>query len=259
MAVRISDLPQLGWPNFSECAELDRLSAKEAAAIAGTLSNPSKMPSRGYSIPTKYCQVGGKLRQIVGSTCAGSEPGKGCYAHERGNYRFANVQLGLENRFKSLTDPRWVPAMARQILDTLAKYPTATSVVMNGRPTIIDGRYFRWHDSGDLQGPWHLANICAVARLTPEVTHWLPTREYRMVRDYLRMGGTIPGNLTVRLSAHMVDGPTPDIAGLPVSTVHTAEAPEGSHSCPAPKQDNQCGDCRACWAPAVHRVSYHVH
>jgi len=63
----------------------------------------------------------------------------------------------------------------------------------------------------------------------------------------------------VRLSAHMVDGPTPDIAGLPVSTVHTELAPEGSHSCPAPTQGNQCGDCRACWAPAVRHVSYHQH
>ena len=37
--------------------------------------------------------------------------------------------------------------------------------------------YFRWHDSGDLQGQQHLDQIIEVCRLTPDVKHWLPTRE----------------------------------------------------------------------------------
>jgi hypothetical protein len=210
------------------------LSVKAAVAIAGTLSKPSKMPGRGYSIPTAYCGVGGKLRDVKGSTC------EHCYAHKRGNYRFHNVQAGLENRYRSLMHPQWCAAMAALI-------------------TAQSPEYFRWHDSGDIQGPWHLANICEVARLTPNTRHWLPTREYRMVKQYLASGGTIPENLCVRLSAHMVDGSTPDIAGLPVSTVHTAGAPTGCHSCPALMQGNVCGECRACWRKDVAHVSYHVH
>ena len=211
------------------------LSVKEASAIAGTLSNPSKMPGRGYSIPTKYCGVGGQLRGVEGSTC------RHCYAHKRGNYRFNNVQAGLERRYQSLTHPQWVEAMAALI-------------------TAQSPDYFRWHDSGDIQGPWHLANICEVARLTPGTRHWLPTREYRMVKQYLASGGVIPSNLTVRLSAHMVNGAVPDIGGLPVSTVHTdGSAPAGCHSCPALRQGNVCGECRACWDGAVKHVSYHVH
>lgn len=254
MAVNARDLIRFGEPTELDRAVFATLTAAAAAEVAGTLSKPSKMPSFGYSTPAARCQTGTKLRAVEGSTCAK------CYAFERGNYRFSNVQAGLEKRFASLTDPRWVGAMARQIAEARRKYPLPTRVRQDGEWVTRDGRYFRWHDSGDLQGPWHLANICAVARLTPDVAHWLPTREYRMVRDYLRMGGTIPANLTVRLSAHMVDGATPSIENLPVSSVHTLEAPAGAHDCPAVhSQENQCGDCRACWTGAVRHVSYHAH
>jgi len=254
MALRIEDLAPLGHASAAEIALFNTLAIGQAEQICGTLSKPSKMPSFGYSTPAARCWAGSKLRAVVGSTCSK------CYAYGRGNYAFANVQAGLERRFLSLTDPRWVGAIARLIAKKRALYPVARQVKQDGELVWRDGRYFRWHDSGDLQGPWHLANICAVARLTPDVQHWLPTREYRMVRDYLRMGGTIPSNLVVRLSAHMVDGVAPDIAGLPVSTVHTVAAPAGSHDCPAVHSEtNQCGSCRACWTGGVRHVSYHKH
>src|SRR5262245_12372456 len=255
MAIRLQDLTQPGQPTEQDIATFASIRSRAAAErICGTLSAPEKMPSHGYSIPTHYCGVGTKLRAVVGSTCFR------CYAHDRGNYRFANVKAGLATRYASLTDPRWVGAIAWLIAEARRRYAVPTVVKLrNGEMGTRDGRYFRWHDSGDVQSPVHLARICAVARLTPDVTHWLPTREYRIVKAYLAMGGTIPANLTVRLSAHMVDGATPDIAGLPVSTVHTVAAPAGAHGCPAPSQENQCKSCRACWTPAVRHVSYHVH
>jgi len=30
-------------------------------------------------------------------------------------------------------------------------------------------------------------------------------------------------------------------------------------TCPAPKQDNACGDCRACWDPLVKNIAYGEH
>jgi len=255
VAIRIDELTQPGMPSADDGEVFLSIKSRAAAErICGTLSAPEKMPSHGYSIPTAYCGVGSKLRAVVGSTCTR------CYAHERGNYRFGNVKAGLERRYRSLTDARWVGAIAWLIAQARERYPVPTVVKLrNGAMGVRDGRYFRWHDSGDLQSPVHLARICAVARLTPDVVHWLPTREYRIVKSYLLMGGTIPANLVVRLSAHMVDGSVPDIAGLPVSTVHTVAAPEGARSCPAPTQGNQCKSCRACWTPAVRHVSYHQH
>src|SRR5262245_31613313 len=127
------------------------MTKKEAIAIAGGLSSPSKLPCHGYSIPAVRCVTGAKLVQVPGSTCSG------CYAL-KGMYRFPNVKSALELRFQSLRHPQWVEALV----------------------TLIQGTgegYFRWHDSGDLQGVWHLEKIAEVCRRTPDVAHWLPTRE----------------------------------------------------------------------------------
>lgn len=206
-----------------------------ASLITGTLSSPSKMPCSSYSIPAARCITGSKLRNVDGSTCSN------CYAC-KGQYRFSNVQDALETRFSSLRHTEWIPSMVAMI----------TAANKNG--------FFRWHDSGDLQGVWHLRNIVLVCMATPEIKHWLPTREYKIVADYLKEYGSLPANLTVRLSAHMVDG-KPAEYGLPTSTVHSKQRVKGirSHVCPAPKQGNKCMDCRACWDSSVKNVSYHIH
>ena len=123
--------------------------------------------------------------------------------------------------------------------------------------------WFRWHDSGDLQSVEHLDNIVSVAKLTPNTRHWLPTRENKIVLSYLE-NNVLPSNLCVRVSSAMIDGPP--LGKFPnTSTVHTAGSPIGleidihDHNCPAHKQDNKCGDCRACWSPEVGNVSYLVH
>lgn len=205
---------------------------KQANAIVGGLSNPSKMPGYGYSLPAANCITGGKLQKVKGSVCYG------CYAM-KGRYMFGTVQNALHRRLSAVHNhPQWVEAMTFLINKRAKKHP-----------------YFRWHDSGDIQSVLHLSRIVAVCELTPDVKHWLPTREYQMVKQYLAENGAFPGNLTVRLSAHMIGGTAPDIRGLPTSTV---DGPEG-YQCPAPTQGNECSDCRACWEPAVDNVNYHKH
>jgi len=207
------------------------ITIRQAQETAGTLSNPSKMPGKGTSTPASKCHTGSKLQNVPGSVCFG------CYAM-KGFYTFSNVQPALEKRYSAVmiskdTPEPWIAAM--------------TTLIRRQE-------YFRWHDSGDLQGSWHLANIAEVARRTPETKHWIPTREYRMVKEFLANGGTIPENLTVRLSGHMIDGPAPEM-GLPTSTVVTSD----DATCPARFQDNSCGECRACWDSTVKNVSYHKH
>lgn len=211
------------------------LALHEARHIAGTLSQPSKMPGYGYGLPARECAVGSKLRDVPGSVC------HGCYAM-KGNYTFGNVQASQYERLDAIQNPAWVDAMVTLISAT------------------VDPRdpYFRWHDSGDLQDVAHLHKIAEVARRTPWVRYWLPTREYQIVRDFMDTA-EVPPNLVIRLSAHMIDGKTPDGFGLPVSGVHT-EAPQGgARRCPAPTQGNSCGECRSCWDPKVRSVSYHKH
>lgn len=205
---------------------------KDASTLVGGLSVPSKMPCYSYSIPAKRCIQGMKMRDIAGSICSK------CYAL-KGRYGFPNVQDAQERRFQSLSNPEWIPAMAALILKK------ETSGV------------FRWHDSGDLQSVEHLGMICKVAGLTPHVRHWLPTREYAIVRQYVEQN-ELPPNLTVRLSALMFDGKAPENLARRLG-VQVSGASETAFSCPSSKQDGKCGDCRKCWDKSVFNISYKKH
>lgn len=204
----------------------------DALRMIGGLSTPSKMPGHAYSIPAARCHTGSKLRNIKGSVCSH------CYAC-KGHYPFANVQNAMTRRFRSLRKSSWVDAMVVAI-------------------TEAGDKHFRWHDSGDVQGVWHLENIAEVCRRTPQVRHYLPTREAGFLRQWIEGGGQVPKNLTIRISANMIDGPTADglakRLGVQVSGVLTK-----GWSCKAPSQGNQCGECRDCWDKRKFKVTYHAH
>ena len=201
--------------------------------VGGSLGSVGKMPGRSYSISAHACITGSKLVKIAGSTCSG------CYALDRGNYQYNSVKLAHKRRLASITGPHWTAAM----VFLLQHYKE---------------KWFRWHDAGDLQSVQHLLKICAVAALTPKIKHWLPTRELAIVKAYVASGGSVPPNLTIRVSATMVDGPA--TKAWPVTSgVHTAAPDDDTHICPAPQQDNKCGKCRACWSRDVAHVSYHKH
>ena len=200
---------------------------KEARKITGGLSAPSKMPGPAYNLPATECITGAKLVKVPGSVCAG------CYAL-KGRYRFTNVRLALARRMQSLKHPQWVLAM---------------TVLIKGE------KYFRWHDSGDLQSVTHLKNIFEVCKATPETWHWMPTREAQLLK--LMDPDVIPKNLIIRMSSHMID--QKPVSFWPwTSTVSTGLAQPG-HRCPAQNQNNQCRDCRACWDRKVSNVTYPKH
>ena len=197
----------------------------EAEKITGGLSAPGKMPEGSYNLPASMCQTGAKLRKIKGTPCFG------CYAF-KGRYNFSNVKDALTRRLESLTHPQWVEAMG---------------VLVQGK------NHFRWHDSGDLQGVWHLKNIFEVCKLTSSTQHWLPTQD----RQYLPLNtDSIPKNLLIRLSNAKNDT-KPGNAWDHWSTVVTTL--RAGHICPAPDQGNECGSCRACWNKDVREIQYRIH
>lgn len=230
-----------------------RLTVKAAtAAIGGSLGFPSKMPGTSYGLPTHMCGVGSKLRDIANSTCAS------CYAHDRNNYQYASVKLSQERRLASLDNAsNWIESMAFLLNRAHAPYDSKLG----------DGAgWHRWHDSGDLRDESHLDAIVAVCERTPTVRHWLPTREVGILSRWLKARGAdlasmyrvLPANLTVRVSATMIDG-APSTVAPNVSTVHRDTTPEPSDVCPAPSQSNACGSCRRCWNRNARNTSYHVH
>jgi hypothetical protein len=221
---------------------------KAAVAITGTLSKPAKMPCPGYSTPASMCRTGSKLKHVSGSTCYN------CYAADDpewlqqegrttsyNNYVYPSCKGGLLRRFESLSAPLWTPAMVLQI-----------------RRYASECGYFRWHDSGDIQSVAHLRNIVQICEATPSIAHWIPTREYRDLDNYLSQFGAFPKNTIVRVSAHMVDESAP--ARFEHSSIVAKDATiKGSHRCPAPDQDKECRTCRACWNPNVRVVAYDIH
>jgi hypothetical protein len=199
------------------------MNTKEAWQLVGGLSKPSKMPGWSIGIPAKECKTGGKLVNVKGSVCEGCYALKGCYV-------FAVVQKAQYKRLEAIQHPDWVQAMA--------------TLINSKKPDV-----FRWHDSGDVQDVQHLEKIFEVCRLTPNKRHWMPTRE-AWIKDHMHKA---PANLVVRFSSPMVDqGPVKSWANT--STVSTK-----SRSCPAPDNNNECGDCRACWDPLVKNIEYGKH
>ena len=200
------------------------MKVKEAKEITGSLTRTSKMPGLSYSLPAWECKTGSKLRKVKGSVCAS------CYAL-KGNYtRYKAIKAAQYVRLKSLQDSRWIEAMTAQVKRS---------------------EYFRWHDAGDVQDLNHLNKIFEVCRLTPDTRHWMPTRE-AWIKAFLP---ECPKNLVIRFSGQMINQPA--IASWPnTSTVSTDPT---KRTCPAPDQNNECKDCRACWNPEVKNICYGKH
>lgn len=222
------------------------MKVKEANSITGHksgLGRTSKMPGYSTAISAHDCKMGVKLAKIEGTICSR------CYAL-KGNYQFPDVRAGHARRLQAISDPRWVEGMA---------------FLIDRRCILTDPdlAYFRWFDSGDLQSLEHLIKIFAVARLTPQVSHWLATREIGFLRKYDRLVKhslqPYPStNMIVRVSSNMVGQEplkrTPSWAVT--STVDWKNAPR---TCPSLSQGNACLTCRACWDASVPNVNYLGH
>ena len=211
-------------------------SIKEAELAVGGLSKPSKMPSFAWSISARRCNTGSKLVNVKGSVC------EGCYALKN-RYLFNNIQSALEKRYNLWHDNRelWVDAMI---------------YLMHNKQHIVNTGHFRFFDSGDIQGEDMLNDINTVAWASPTIRFWLPTKEYKLIKNYDK---EVAPNLTIRVSAPMIDKSFDGYTH--VSTVYQKDkiGIAKGYVCPAPKQDNKCGSCRACWSDSISEVSYIAH
>ena len=197
---------------------------KDAKKITQSLTRTSKMPGLSYSLPAWACQTGSKLRKIEGTPCFS------CYAL-KGNYiRYPKIKEVQYKRLDSITNPLWVEAMAVQIKNQ---------------------KYFRWHDAGDIQSVEHLRKIFAVAILTPNTKHWLPTQERKYLLDV--DPNEVPDNLIIRLSGPKING------SIPNAWEHTSSVVTENAKCPSVNQDGKCMDCRMCWSKDVKNISYGKH
>lgn len=223
-----------------------RIKLKDIKVIlGGDLGQTSKMPFLSFGLSTDACKTGTKLQGTCGSVC------EKCYARRLEKIR-PSVRIGHERRTNAVNEAckspsgqlKWVTAMVLRIHDKYLGVPE-------------QDRYFRWHDSGDIQSVTHLHMLAVVASELPDIKFWVPTKEKKIVKEYLRKYGNFPDNLTVRVSSAMIDAAP--LKGFDLtSTVHHLKAATG-HECPAPSFGGYCGSCRACWSKEVPNVSYHKH
>lgn len=206
------------------------------SVIGSDLTNTSKMPSYSFNLSALDCKTGSKLVDIKNSVC------NGCYAL-KGNYlRYKHITK-LQPKTQKIFNPGWVESMV---------------YLIKNQDNKKDRKYFRWHDSGDIQNIEHFKKIVDVCKKTPGVMHWIPTREYKIVRSYIVNFGKLPKNMVIRLSAHMIDKKPPKVNNLPTSTVNKTK-PAIGFQCPSYKNNGICGDCRSCWDPSIKNISYKYH
>ena len=232
----------------------------DAVAIAGTPSNTSKMPGKSIGLSAFSCKTGAKLAKIPGSVCSK------CYAL-KGFYRMPSVVKANDKREAGLSHSQWIDAMV---------------VIINHSASFAVPEW-RWFDSGDIQSMDHLMMIVEVAKRTPMIKHWAPTKELKIVRAYEKSGGVIPSNLIVRASSPMIDQ-APVKGHANTSTVSSGvDVPYAGHRCEAYRTDKSgaivsheehhamdratkkirdfghCGSCRKCWSADIDNVDYLQH
>lgn len=220
------------------------------------LSKPSKMPGTSFSVPAQKCVTGSVLAKIPGSVCYD------CYAL-KGAYVWPIVQNAMQYRLDRLNSSDFVQIMVDELNRKRAPE-------------------HRWYDSGDVQSVAHCLKIIAVCKLTPHKKHWIPTKERKLWQEALKMD-SLPDNAVLRYSAHMVDKTPPASWENSSAVITSYDAPIGK-MCEAyrtkkngdmishdeyltAKKEKQiskidlgyCGNCRACWSPAVKTVSYPKH
>jgi hypothetical protein len=220
-------------------------SIKQALPYIVSLSKPGKMETFGYSTSALDCKQGGKLNLVEGSVC------HKCYAR-KGRYVYHTVKECLNQRMDKIkNEPYWVDAMIYILNHKRIK--------KERNPLTI----FRWHDSGDLQSMEHFRKIIEIVKMTPQITHWLPTKEVKLMKAFIKTGDKLPKNLNVRVSTFMVNGKPIKLKGMTTSVVITKDkiGKVNGFDCPVyavPGHGNKCGDCDFCYK-SKRRVNYIEH
>jgi len=207
-----------------------QLNKEEKSYYKKMLSNTSKLGVKSISLDAKKCKTGSKLAKKSGTVCNGCYALKGCYV-------FPVVKDAMARRLEFFNSPNFIPIMV-WLLQSQKK------------------NFFRWFDSGDVQDVFMALNILEVCRLTPNIKHWIPSKEYKIWRQVLKIQ-KLPDNVCLRISSPNID--QKPLEGFNnTSTVHENKKAFGLE-CIAYKQEGKCLECKACYNPKVKNVSYPKH
>ena len=218
-----------------------------ARAYGKVNTSNSAMPGSSFALPTGECITGAILSAIEGSVC------HGCYA-KKSEAMYPSVRKGWASNYEKAT---------RLIVENLHGWVSAVAFQIQHHCEKLGEPYHRWFDSGDLQYVDMLKAIVLVCEKTPNIRHWLPTREATIVKQWRAEGGEEPANLVIRISSTMIgDAPrraphtsTVHYKGTFDETVHGHDCPKANHT----HATRSCENCRNCWDKAIANVSYQFH
>tara|TARA_R100000742_G_C4258278_1_gene76152 strand:+ start:394 stop:1023 length:630 start_codon:yes stop_codon:yes gene_type:complete len=206
------------------------LNKEEKIYYKKMLSETSKLGVKSISLDAKKCKTGSKLAKKSGTVCNGCYALKGCYV-------FPVVKNAMARRLEFFNSSNFIPIMV-WLLQSQKK------------------KFFRWFDSGDIQNVFMGLNILEVCKLTPDIKHWIPTKEYKFWRQVLKIE-KLPDNVCLRISSPNID--QEPLKGFNnTSTVHENKKAFGLE-CIAYKQEGKCLDCKACYDPKIKNISYPKH
>jgi hypothetical protein len=207
-----------------------QLNKEQKSYYKKMLSNTSKLGVKSISLDAKKCKTGSKLAKKSGTVCNGCYALKGCYV-------FPVVKDAMARRLEFFNSKDFIPIMV-WLLQSQTK------------------KFFRWFDSGDIQNVFMGLNILEVCKQTPDIKHWIPSKEYKFWRQVLKIE-KLPNNVCLRISSPNIDQKPLDGFNN-TSTVHENKKAFGLE-CIAYKQDGKCLECKACYNPKVKNVSYPKH
>jgi len=198
----------------------------------GHLSKTNKMPCPSWSLSAFDCISTDSICETI------------CYAR-KGRYNFPTVKSALDKNKLIWYNKNWVNSMVLYIRD------------------VLDLKYFRWFDSGDLTNILLFDKICQVADKCPNIKFWLPTRRKELLLAYFEANnniklGVLHPNLIIRISAPDVNE-KPDYELAKYLGVKTSSVDHNKgFQCKSHENKNQCGTCRVCWSNC-EEVSYKLH
>jgi hypothetical protein len=202
------------------------------------------MPCLSFNLSAFFCNVGGKLVDVKNSVCNGCYAMKGFY----GMYKKQHTVNHIRKMNKFTNTDLWILSFT----DYLTNHYKTTSK--------IDSGYFRWFDSGDIQNYKMLLAIVEICNNTPHIKHWLPTKEYSLIRRYKKEIGKFPKNLCVRVSSPMIDSIMRGFNNTSsVSKTSQTTDTRYTKTCHAAEQDNKCLECRLCWDKSIKNITYKYH
>lgn len=277
---------KMGCPSFS----LPAGPAESGGACPGAVGGQSIVPREALLAGARrVAELVGRPVRLQQAVC------QYCYA-EGGQYATWQVQLAQAVTYawtrSALEDGTFVDVMVYAIEGADYLLSGGKKAGQQYRAETLPGRYFRWHDSGDIFSAKHLRALVEIARRCPTISFWAPTRIWatgwgvREVNAIALSPQGWPPNFALRPSAFVANDPPPDpaklgpgwAAGSVVFHEDNVNDPEAREiiqwQCPTydilgqetascrnaqrPDDPSKKG-CRACWREVDKVVNYTLH